>query len=430
MEPKAPVFHWFGVKATPTEIERAAARVCFEGADMTELRDAFNALPGRPEAMTCGHVNGVVQRGGSVVCIDCGDSVLEPRPGEVTPDERAARAQRRERATGEAPAITGSREGDGPVRGGGTTPQTAATTSPDNASVAGWLGLADHVCEGAEGGDLEDQLASATGDRAPALGVPDPETCSHRWSSQDGFKRCVDCGSETLNPKHGLEVQAVPRPSAAQRATAAAAALIDDDGLPLARVCPFGHVAGCPQFGFELACGRAECLAVDPLPLPARATRPSDDGTYVAVGSPLKFKLSKGDAEELAAFCEPDSDSSGSADAVVLPSLADVERATEQVTLLVAVANAVVEAMPFIEEHLSGKKVQAIRDALDAVAEFTRKDLGGPALDGMPDGAPFADVARGGSLPHHASGDRHTSSRAEAPESPGLSTDTKGQAAR
>ncbi len=49
-------------------------------------------------------------------------------------------------------------------------------------------------------------------------------------------------------------------------------------------------------------------------------------------------------------------------------------------------------------------------------------DLGGPALDGLPDGAPFGDVARRGSLPLQASGDRHTSRRAEAPESPALSS--------
>ncbi len=33
--------------------------------------------------------------------------------------------------SGEAPAITGSREGDGPVRGGGTTPQTAPVSAPN-----------------------------------------------------------------------------------------------------------------------------------------------------------------------------------------------------------------------------------------------------------------------------------------------------------
>lgn len=39
------------------------------------------------------------------------------------------------------------------------------------------------------------------------------------------------------------------------------------------------------------------------------APKASDEvPTYVAVGSPLKFKLSKGDAEELAAYCEQDED--------------------------------------------------------------------------------------------------------------------------
>ncbi len=47
---------------------------------------------------------------------------------------------------------------------------------------------------------------ASQGDRAPAAGPPNAETCSHRWSGADGFRRCVDCGSETLNPKHGVEV--------------------------------------------------------------------------------------------------------------------------------------------------------------------------------------------------------------------------------
>ncbi len=64
-----------------------------------------------------------------------------------------------------------------------------------------------HTKHGACGGGERPRRERASqGDRAPAAGPPNAETCSHRWSGADGFRRCVDCGSETLNPKHGVEV--------------------------------------------------------------------------------------------------------------------------------------------------------------------------------------------------------------------------------
>ena len=56
------------------------------------------------------------------------------------------------------------------------------------------------------------------------------------------------------------------------------------------------------------------------------------------------------------------------------------------------------------------------------VPEEAGTNFGGPALDGLPDGAPFGDVARRGSLPHQASGDRHTSTPGGGSEEPGTIT--------
>lgn len=35
--------------------------------------------------------------------------------------------------------------------------------------------------------------------------VTPPSVCTHRWTSEDGFRRCVSCGSESLNPSHGVD---------------------------------------------------------------------------------------------------------------------------------------------------------------------------------------------------------------------------------
>lgn len=47
---------------------------------------------------------------------------------------------------------------------------------------------------------------------SPDDGVP---SCSHRWTSEDGFRRCIACGSESLNPQHGVEVGGMQKTSGA-----------------------------------------------------------------------------------------------------------------------------------------------------------------------------------------------------------------------